>query len=369
MSERIDWSPVVGLLKSGRTSGWWKSLNGGPYIQKFENKFAEYVGVNHAISVSNGSASIYVALRACGIGKGDLVAVSPYTHIGSLAPIVLAGAIPVFIDVDQYGNINTKEVQTFSQNSPLKAVVAAHQIGQPCEMDEIPDSLYVIEDCSQALGAEYRGQKVGSIGDVACFSIGGDLTKMISTGEGGMIVTNNNEIAEKCKKIRNHGEKNGANYLCFNFRMSELEAAIGFLQMDNLQFEIDWTIQNAKFIISNLPNYLKFLLPPSYTKPSYYIIGCHFLSDKACISRNSFLDAVKIKGLDFGEPRRTIGAGYSKLLYEIPFYKRFARKCPTAEGLRNEAIWIDWHRYPITREDISDYLLPGLRDIVGKKSS
>jgi perosamine synthetase len=333
-------------------------------LLEFERKFAEYIGAKHAIAVSNGSASIYVALRACGIGQGDLVAVSPYTHIGSVAPILLAGAVPMFNDVDKQGNINPKELQKSLRKNPLKGIVAAHQLGMPCELDEFPSGVPIIEDCSQALGAEYKGQKVGRVGVVGCFSLGGDMTKMISTGEGGMIVTNDDRIAEKCRNIRNHGEKNGANYLCFNFRMSDLQAAVGLLQMDSLQFQVDWQIRNAKFIASVLPDCLELPQPPSYMKSACYIIGCRFLDEKAGMSRDSFLEALKMKGLDNGIPRRTIGGGYSGLLYELPFYQRFARKCPTAEKLRDESIWIDWHRYPITSEEISDHLISGLKEII-----
>lgn len=364
MLSNIDWSSIVELLKSGNLCGWWKSSNGGPYLQEFERRFADYIGVNHAIGVSSGSASIYVALRACGIEEDDLVAVSPYTHIGSLAPITLAGAIPVFIDVDEHGNIDPKGTQKCLLKNPVKAVIAAHEIGLPCELDEFPRSIPIVEDCSQALGAGYKGRKVGSVGDVGCFSVGGDMTKTISTGEGGMIVTDDDRIAEICRNVRNHGEKNGANYPCFNFRMSDLQAAVGLLQMDSLASQVDWQSRNAEFIASVLPDCLEFPELPTYMKPANYIVGCHFLSNKAGMSRNSFLEAVKKKGLDTGRPRKTIGAGYSQLLYEVPFYKRFARKCPAAEKLRDKSVWIDWHRYPITREEISNHLISGLKEIL-----
>lgn len=367
MFSNIDWSSIVQLLKSGNLCGWWKSPNGGPYLQEFERRFAEYNGVKHAIGVSSGSASIYVALRACGIKEDDLVAVSPYTHIGSLAPIILAGAIPIFIDVDEHGNIDPEDTQKCLLKNPIKAIIAAHQIGVPCELDELPRSTPLIEDCSQALGAEYKGRKAGNIGDVGCFSLGGDMTKTISTGEGGMIVTDDDRVAEICRHIRNHGEKNGVNYQCFNFRMPDLLAAVGLIQMDSLQFQVDWQTRNAEFIISALPDCLEFSELPSHIKPAYYIIGTRFLCKKAGRSRNSFLESLRAKGIDKGIPRKTIGTGYSELLYELPFYKRFARKCPVAEKLRDESVWIDWHRHPITREEISDQLISALKESTREK--
>lgn len=361
MFSEIDWSSIIELLKTGNLCGWWRSPNGGPYLQEFERRFSEYNSVKHAIAVSSGSVSIYAALRACGIKQKDTVAISPYTHIGSLAPVILAGAIPIFIDVDEHGNIDPEDTRRAFLRNPIKAVIAAHQLGQPCELEELPRSVPIIEDCSHALGAKYRGRKVGSIGDAGCFSLGGDMTKTLSTGEGGIIVTDDDRIAEMCRNIRNHGDKDGVHYPCFNFRMSDLQAATGLLQMDSVQFQVDWQTRNARYMISNLPDCMEFSEPPRHTIPAYYIIGTRLLPKKTNRSRKSLLEALNAKGVDKGRPRRTIGAGYSRLLYELPFYKRFARKCPVAEKLRDESVWIDWHRYPVTRKEISHQLLPALK--------
>lgn len=352
---------VFALLKSGKLCGWWNSSKGGPYLQEFEKRFAEYIGTNYAYAVSNGSSAIYVALRACKIEQGCSVAVSPYTHIGSVAPIVLAGAKPVFVDVDNYGNIDAEDLAKVIKN--VQAVVVPHQLGQPSDMErikEVAGDVPVIEDCSQSLGAEYGGKKVGSIGDIGCFSIGGDMTKTISTGEGGIVTTNNEVLANRCRNIRNHGEKLGANYLCFNFRLSDLQALVGLMQMDGLQRQIDYQVSNAKYLVSSLPVYLKVSDALVHTKPVYYIIGCRFIESKAGMSRDGFIDAVKKARCEGGLPRRNIGLGYSKLVYEIPFYSQFYRSCPNAERIRGNSVWIDWHRYPITVKDI-DRLLKVLR--------
>jgi len=367
MSSEFSWFseadllPIIELLKSGKLSGFWKSPQGGPYLQAFERSFARYNGAKYAVGVLNGTVAIHVSLLACGVGRGDLVAVSPYTHVGSVAPILMVGAKPIFVDVEpRYGNIDPDQLRHLPVKKKVKAVIVAHQLGQPSEMEpileEVSGDAFIVEDASQALGAEYKGKKAGTIGDVGCFSIGGDMTKTITTGEGGMIITNNNEIADKCRNLRNHGEKNGCNYLCLNYRLSDLQAAVGLVQMKKLKFYIDWQVSNAKYLISGLPDCLEVPEPASHTEPVFYIIGCRFLSAIAGRTRDGFLEAIRKEGFEGGMPRRNVGSGYSKLIYEIPFYKPFAGNCLVAEKKVAESVWIDWHRYPRTTEEIDEFL-------------
>ena len=175
----------------------------------FEQKFANYIGTKEAIAVSNGTTSRYVALLACGVKKGDVVAVSPYTHVGSVAPIVMIGAIPKFVDVDEFGNIDPNKIE-----GSEKAIVAAHQLGTPCNMEKLMNiaeskKIPLIEDSAQGTGAEYDGRKLGSIGDAGCFSIGGDMTKVISTGEGGIVTTNSEAEQLKMQKPQKPRRNNG----------------------------------------------------------------------------------------------------------------------------------------------------------------
>lgn len=362
-----DLSLVSELLKKD-ISGWFRSNDGGPYLREFERKFAAFLGSQHAFAVSSGSAAIYTALRACEVGFGDLVAVPSYTHVGSVAPILLAGAKPLFIDVDQYGNLDPVSLKEATSEFNTKAVIVVHQLGMPCEMDRIKaysNNAFIVEDASHALGTEYKGVKAGVIGDIGCFSVGGGRTKTIGTGEGGMIAVNNSKLAEKCKNMRNHGDRiTDVDYFCFNFRMSELNALVGLLQMDKVQFLIDWQIKNAKYLIANLPKYLEIPTPPSHVKPVYYIVGCRFSEAEAGMSRDDFLKKVIQKGYEGGEPRRNVGKGYAKLVSDVKFYSRFQRKLPMSEKIRDEALWIDWHRYPRTKEEI-DNLLQAFKEISG----
>ena len=361
-----DVALIIDLLKNKDISGWFKNNEGGPYLQEFQGKFAEFCGTRYAFAVSSGSSSIYIGLRACGIGHGDYVAVPAYTHVGSVAPIVLAGAKPVFVDVDDYGNIDAQDLKRVAKRRKLRAVVVVHMLGMPCEMDSIKEAIspatFIVEDASHALGAEYRGARTGSLGSVGCFSIGGGRTKTIGTGEGGMITVNDEELAARCKNIRNHGDRmTDVPYLCFNFRMSELNALVGLVQMDRLGFFIDWQMDNAKYLIRNLPDCLEVLSPPSHVKTVFYLVGCLW----RCLgmTREKFLTEVRERGFEGGIPRKNIGPGWSKLIYDMQYYRMYRKRCPNSELLRDKAVWFDWHRYPRTKEEI-DEMLEAIKDIL-----
>ncbi len=364
MFSNLDWSPVLDLLKNKDISGWFKSNEGGQYLREFQHKFAQFLGAKHALAVSSGSASIYIALRACGVEPGDFVAVPAYTHIGSVAPIMLVGARPLFVDVDKYGNMDPVDLQSIPKT--YKAVIVVHQLGLPCDMDNIRmacDEAFIIEDASHALGSEYKSKKAGILGDIGCFSIGGGRTKTIGTGEGGIIVTNSDVLAERCKNMRNHGDRNfDVDYFCFNFRMAELNALVGLVQMDKLNVYIDWQINNARYLLENLPKYLEAPTPPPNVKTVWYLIGCRFRKDETKISRDDFLKQVVERGFEGGIPRRNIGKGYAKLISEVKYYAPYYRKLPMSERIRDEAVWIDWHRYPRTKDEINE-LISVLKEI------
>lgn len=374
MFSEKDLHPINELLKSSflssdgdrDISGWFHNNEGGPYLRQFQEVFAGFCGAKHAFALSGGSASIYTALKACGVGRGDKVAVPSYTHIGSVAPIVLAGGEPVFVDVNERGNMDPEDLRRVVKED-FKAVIVIHQLGLPCEMDAIKDAskgLFIIEDASHALGAEYRGKKAGVLGDIGCFSVGGGRTKTIGTGEGGMIVTDDDELAEKCKNIRNNGDRYfDVDYFCFNFRMSDLNALVGLVQMSKLQDLIDWQVRHAKYLIENLPNYLTawHVDLPSHVKSIFYIIGCRFTGK----DRDGFLKKVREGGYEGGVPRKFVGGGYSKLISNVRYYTRYSRtsrlhktltKLPMSVKLINESVWIDWHRHPRTKDEIDDLL-------------
>jgi perosamine synthetase len=217
-------------------SGWISSQ--GPFVKEFESEFARYIGVKHGIATANGTVALHLALATLGIGVGDEVVVPTLTFIATANSVVYTGARPVFADSHpDYWCIDPKDVEHKITNN-TKAVMLVHLYGHPCDMDSVMKlsrerGLTVIEDCAEAHGAEYKGKKVGSFGDVSCFSF--YANKMITTGEGGMCLTNDDDLAEKMRILRDHGMDPRRKYwhevVGFNYRMTNLQAAIGVAQM------------------------------------------------------------------------------------------------------------------------------------------
>ena len=271
---------------------------------------------------------------------------------------MLAGAKPVFLDADIHGNIDPAKMGWES----AEALIAVHMLGMPCNIDEIKKEFsgYIIEDASHALGSTYKGKKCGSLGDIGCFSVGGGRTKTIGCGEGGMITVDDAELAEKCKNIRNHGDRVAdVNYHCFNFRMAEINALLGLLQMQRIEMLNEWQTKNAERIIRELPEFLH-VAPTNFgVKTVRYIIGCVCESFE---QRNAFLKKLVDNKWDGGLPRMNIGGGWSKLVSDIEFYSRFPKRVLTNSAfLRDASVWIDWHRFPRTDEEI-DLMLKHIKE-------
>lgn len=375
----FDYTDVIDLLYNEDISGWFKNNEGGKRLQALQGQFASFLGSKYAYAVSSGNASIYVALKALEVKTGDLIAVPAYTHIGTVAPIILAGGWPVFVDVDIHdGNISRESLLHSIQMFPkIKGVIIVHQLGKPCDYDGIVDVLgdkhpkFLVEDASHALGSFYNKHACGTLGHIGCFSIGGGRTKIVGTGEGGMVVTDDPQLAEKIKNIRNHGDRNAdVPYFCFNFRMSELNAAVGLEQFRHIKDLVVWQVERAKYIIDHLPEYLEYspiLSSQKETFTNQYLIGCHWISSKAGMSRDEFLSRMQKAGYDGGVPRMNISGGYSKLVPGIKYYvkRRIALHLENSEYLVKNAVWIDWHRYPRTiMEGVQ--LLENIRKVVGR---
>lgn len=220
-------------------SGWVSSI--GPYIENFEKSFAAYHGVKHAIATHNGTIALHLALAAAGIEEGDEVIVPDLTFIATANSVRYCQANPVLTDVsDDNWNISPEAIRR-SISPRTKAIIPVHLYGNPAAMDEIMEiasqhSLLVIEDCAEALGATYKGKMAGTFGDISCFSFFGN--KIITTGEGGMCITNNDELAERMRILRDHGMNRKKKYwydnLGFNYRMTNIQAALGMAQLEQL---------------------------------------------------------------------------------------------------------------------------------------
>ncbi|MDW7727563.1 MAG: DegT/DnrJ/EryC1/StrS family aminotransferase [Candidatus Methanoperedens sp.] len=220
-------------------SGWISSL--GKFIPEFENKFAEYCGVKHGLAVSNGTVALHLALETLGIGKGDEVIVPTLTFIATANAVTYCNAKPVFVDSHpDYWCMDPEKIEEkITENT--KAIIPVHLYGHPCDMDAIMDiardhDLFVVEDAAEAHGAEYKGEKVGSFGDINCFSFYGN--KIITTGEGGMCLTDNDELTEKMRLLRDHAMNPNKRYwhdaVGFNYRMTNMQAAVGVAQIKRL---------------------------------------------------------------------------------------------------------------------------------------
>lgn len=212
----------------------------GPFVEEFEQKWADYVGTKHAVAVTNGTAAIQLSLKALGMEPGDEVIVPSLTFGSTATAVVHQGGIPVFADIDrEIYTLDHTDLERCVSDETF-AIMPVHLYGHPAEMDEIrtfadEHDIYVIEDAAQAHGASYKSEMVGSIGNVGCFSF--YATKNITTGEGGIITTDNAAIAKNIRMLRSHGMSNRDKHvtLGYNYRMSELNGAIGTAQIDRLE--------------------------------------------------------------------------------------------------------------------------------------
>ena len=227
---------VTAVLRSGY-------LVQGEHVQQFERLVAEYVGADYAYAVTSGTAALHLALLASDIGFGDEVIIPDFTFPATANVVELVGAKPVLVDIDLASfNMDARQLRP-AVTERTKAIIPVHLFGQSADMDPIFETaeeydLSVIEDAACALGAEYKGYKCGSMGNVGCFSF--HPRKAITTGEGGMVVTNDRDVARRISRLRNHGmaQIHGQNRLempGFNYRMTDLQGALGAVQMTRLE--------------------------------------------------------------------------------------------------------------------------------------
>lgn len=249
------------VMKAVR-SGWVSSK--GPFIEEFEKSFSSYIGVKHGVATSNGTTALHLALVALGIGREDKVLLPSLTFIAVANAVTYTRAEPIFIDSHpKYWCMDPSKIEEKIDNQ-TKAIIVVHLYGHPCDMDEImriaeDHKLYVIEDCAEATGAEYKGKKVGSFGIISCFSFYGN--KIITTGEGGMCLTNKEELAAKMRILRDHGmnpnKKYWHNIIGFNYRMTNLQAALGVAQLKKIDLLVTKKRQIAtayKKLLQDLPD-------------------------------------------------------------------------------------------------------------------
>lgn len=290
-------------------------LTQGPYLKKFQEEFAEYIGTKYAFGVSSCTAALEIATQLIGIKPGDEVIVPAITFISTVIPILRQGARPVFADIDPFTYNITAETIKEKITSRTKAIYVVHLAGLPADMDPIMDlaqkyNLTVLEDCAHAPGATYKGKKVGSIGKYGCFSFH-TVKNMTTLGEGGMLTTNDDESAKDIPPLRWVGMKpfeNQKRYwipfiydivkvrgcIPFNFCMGEIQAAVGRVQLKKLDKMNERRRELAHRLSEGLKDMEEFTVPkePEYAKHVYHLYPLLFNGEKFGATREDFMDMV-----------------------------------------------------------------------------
>lgn len=286
-------------------TGWISS--GGAYIKRFEDEFSRKAGAAHGVSVTSATTALHLAFAVLGIGRGDEVIMPTFTMIAAANMLRHLGAKPVFVDADPATWVMDAAAIARKITPRTKAIVAIHIYGYPADMDPIArlakkHHLWLVEDAAEAHGALYKGKKIGSLSDVAAFSF--YANKIVTTGEGGMLVTNNKEIASRARILRDHGFSPTARfwheYAAFNYRMTNLQAAVGVAQMERFDALVAARIQNAKRYNALLKKIPGITLPPETkgVKNVYWMYGILIDEKKFGMSRNQLRGALAERGIE-----------------------------------------------------------------------
>lgn len=332
--------PLIGneelknVIKAVR-SGWISSK--GKFIQEFEEEFAHFCGVKYGIAVSNGTAALHLALTALGIGQGDEVIIPTLTFIATANAVNYTGAKPVFVDSHpDYWCIDPRKIEK-KITKRTKAIIPVHLYGHPCDMDQIMRiakkyNLLIIEDSAEAHGAEYKGKRVSSFGEINCLSFYGN--KIITTGEGGICLTNDKKLSKNMRILRDHGMDPGRRYwhekIGFNYRMTNMQAAIGVAQMKRIEKLIEAKRKIAfsyNKIFKKIPG---INIPPemNFARSVYWMYSI-LLDDRFRMDR----DKLMIKLIENGVECRPLFYP----IHALPPY-RLSEKFPIAEAISRRGI-------------------------------
>lgn len=291
----------------------------GAKVKEFEQRFAEYIGVEYAVATNSCTAALHLSLAALGIGPGDEVIVPPLTFFSTVSCVLHQNAVPIFADLEPDGCcIDPQDVERVVTKR-TKAIIPVHYFGDAADMDGITEvarrhSLKVVEDCAQAHGTEYKGKKVGSLGDIGAFSF--FATKHMTTGEGGMILTNDKAVADLARMMRSHGLINRDDHvvLGYNYRMTEMAAAIGLVQLGKLDDLNTRRIKNSLYLIDELRkrNIPWITLPKLKKQVKHTFFWCHLLidEDKLGMSTQQLIDTLQERGVE------------TRNRYKEPLYKQ-----------------------------------------------
>jgi perosamine synthetase len=320
-------------------TGWISSLGG--YVLEFEKQFAKYCQAGYGISCSSGTSALHLALAALSIGKGDEVIIPAFTMISTANAVTYQGARPVLVDSEKETfNIDPQKIEA-KITKKTKAIIVVHTYGHPADMDKILKlarkySLYVIEDAAEAHGAEYKGKKVGSIADAGCFSFYGN--KIITTGEGGMVVTNNRKIKERTGYLRDLAFSKERHFwhkdLGFNYRMSNLQAAVGLAQLEKIGEYVRIKRRNAGLYQEHLCGIEGITLPDEkeYAKNVYWMYAI-LIEEAFGISKDRLRRKLTQKGIET--------RNFFIPIHLQPIYRKTCKGCfPVAEELCRKGLYL-----------------------------
>ncbi|MEN3187052.1 MAG: DegT/DnrJ/EryC1/StrS family aminotransferase [Atribacterota bacterium] len=321
----------------------------GRQVELFEEEFARYIGVKEAVATSSGTSALFVALKALGAQEGDKIVTTPFTFVATASAIVQCGGIPVFCDVDEETfNLDSSYLErVLEREKNIKGVIVVHLYGLPCDMEAIlalkeKYGFFLLEDCAQAHGASYGGRKVGSFGEIAAFSF--YPTKNMTTGEGGMVVTANTELAERCRMLINHGSKKRYYHemLGYNFRMTDIAAAIGRVQLKKLEKANEQRCLNAAFYSRALRDLFPLVVTPKVPEGRGSVFHQYTLTLRE--KRNELLTFLRSAGVG-------CEVYYPIPLHKQPFLAEIMKDCsfPVAESLADRVLSIPVH--PQLKED------------------
>ncbi len=348
----------------------------GPKLPEFEEKIAKYVGAQHAVAVSSGTSALHLIVRALGITEGDEVITTPFSFIASANCILFERAKPVFVDIDpntlniDVSKVEAKVEELKAQSSKLKAILAVDVFGHPTEWDGLQGialryNLKLIEDSAEAIGAEYKGRKVGSFGDAAVFAF--YPNKQMTTGEGGVIVTSDEKMARLCRSMRNQGRSEGDSWLQherlgYNYRISDINCALGIAQLERLDEILEKREKVAQMYNERLKDLEDVKIP--YVAPQVkmswfvYVIRLHDSYTKE--DRDAILQKLKEKGIGCNN--------YFPPIHLQPFYRELFEyregDFPVTEKVSKSTIALPF--YNNLAEEQIDYVCRSLKEILGE---
>lgn len=319
--------------------------DGGKRVQALERLLKDYLNVKNVVSVNSGTAALYSALLAMDIGQGDEVLLPSFTFVATANSVVAAGAKPVFVDINRGDyTIDITDLKT-KITKKSKAIIPVHLYGHPADMDEISEVAYahsieIIEDACQSLGSLYKNKQTGTFGKLGCFSF--YASKVLTAGEGGAVATNDDNLANKIKMIRNHGmvEGNDTRVLGLNLRLPELSAAVAKAQMDKLQKMLDVRRRNANLLtglLVPLTKERKIIIPEETAKKrfNWYLFTVAFQKDYLREKVQRALVTAKISATVY----------YNPPVHKTPYYQRIAptRSLPNTDWASEHVLSLPVH--------------------------